>query len=163
LRLARYFGGSAALWLRLQIAYDLARAEAKLATRIAAEVTRPPRELRAGDRAARVGDGRRLFLPVLRPGGHRARQRDAVDPDLVADDHLDMARGGDHVDPLVGVARVDEDLLVLLVPAVDPVPIEGDEVLDRGNLVIRLGIAPHRVLRNLVADPDRPIGGRPLV
>ena len=39
LRLARYFGGSAALWLRLQIAYDLARAEAELATRIAAEVT----------------------------------------------------------------------------------------------------------------------------
>ena len=39
LRLARYFGGSAALWLRLQIAYDLARAEAELATRTAAEVT----------------------------------------------------------------------------------------------------------------------------
>ena len=39
LRLARYFGGSAALWLRLQIAYDLARAEAELAARIAAEVT----------------------------------------------------------------------------------------------------------------------------
>jgi antitoxin HigA-1 len=41
LRLARYFGGSAALWLRLQIAYDLARAEAELATKIAAEVTPP--------------------------------------------------------------------------------------------------------------------------
>jgi len=27
LRLARYFGGSAAIWLRLQVAYDLARAE----------------------------------------------------------------------------------------------------------------------------------------
>jgi antitoxin HigA-1 len=39
LRLARYFGGSAALWLRLQIAYDLDRAEAELATKIAAEVT----------------------------------------------------------------------------------------------------------------------------
>jgi addiction module HigA family antidote len=30
LRLARYFGGSAAIWLRLQTAYDLARAEAEL-------------------------------------------------------------------------------------------------------------------------------------
>jgi antitoxin HigA-1 len=30
LRLARYFGGSAAIWLRLQVAYDLARAEAEL-------------------------------------------------------------------------------------------------------------------------------------
>jgi plasmid maintenance system antidote protein VapI len=32
LRLARYFGGSAALWLRLQMAYDLAQ-------KIAAEIT----------------------------------------------------------------------------------------------------------------------------
>jgi addiction module HigA family antidote len=44
LRLARYFGGSAALWLRLQIAYDLARAETELAARIAAEITPPPRD-----------------------------------------------------------------------------------------------------------------------
>lgn len=39
LRLARYFGGSAAIWLRLQVAYDLARAETELAARIAAEIT----------------------------------------------------------------------------------------------------------------------------
>jgi addiction module HigA family antidote len=39
LRLARYFGGSAAIWLRLQVAYDLARAEAELAPKIAAEIT----------------------------------------------------------------------------------------------------------------------------
>lgn len=39
LRLARYFGGSAAIWLRLQVAYDLDRAEAELADRIAAEIT----------------------------------------------------------------------------------------------------------------------------
>ena len=39
LRLARYFGGSPTIWLRLQIAYDLSRAEAQLADRIAAEVT----------------------------------------------------------------------------------------------------------------------------
>jgi addiction module HigA family antidote len=39
LRLARYFGGSAAFWLRLQMAYDLARAETELAAKIAAEVT----------------------------------------------------------------------------------------------------------------------------
>jgi antitoxin HigA-1 len=38
LRLARYFGGSAAIWLRLQVAYDLAKAEAELGSRIAAEV-----------------------------------------------------------------------------------------------------------------------------
>jgi antitoxin HigA-1 len=39
LRLARYFGGSASIWLRLQVAYDLARAESELAGKIAAEVT----------------------------------------------------------------------------------------------------------------------------
>lgn len=39
LRLARYFGGSVAIWLRLQVAYDLARAEAALAAKIAVEVT----------------------------------------------------------------------------------------------------------------------------
>ena len=39
LRLARYFGGSATIWLRLQVAYDLARAEAELAAKIDAEVT----------------------------------------------------------------------------------------------------------------------------
>jgi addiction module HigA family antidote len=39
LRLARYFGGSAAIWLRLQASYDLAHAEAELAVKIASEVT----------------------------------------------------------------------------------------------------------------------------
>jgi len=39
LRLARYFGGSAAIWLRLQVAFDLARAEADLAAQINAEVS----------------------------------------------------------------------------------------------------------------------------
>lgn len=38
LRLGRYFGGSAGIWLRLQVAYDLSRAEAEFADRIAAEV-----------------------------------------------------------------------------------------------------------------------------
>ena len=38
LRLARYFGTSPAIWLRLQIAYDLSRAEAEFADKIAAEV-----------------------------------------------------------------------------------------------------------------------------
>jgi addiction module HigA family antidote len=39
LRLACYFGGSAAIWLRLQIACDLSRAETELAAKIAAEIT----------------------------------------------------------------------------------------------------------------------------
>ncbi len=39
LRLARYFGGSAAIWLRLQVSYDLARAETEFGARIADEIT----------------------------------------------------------------------------------------------------------------------------
>ena len=38
LRLARYFGTSAAVWLRLQARYDLEVAEAKMAKRISREV-----------------------------------------------------------------------------------------------------------------------------
>jgi addiction module HigA family antidote len=38
LRLARYFGGTAAIWLRLQVSYDLARAEVELGAKIVAEV-----------------------------------------------------------------------------------------------------------------------------
>ncbi len=38
LRLARYFGTSAAVWLRLQARYDLEMAEAKIAKRINREV-----------------------------------------------------------------------------------------------------------------------------
>jgi len=38
LRLARYFGTSAAVWLRLQARYDLEVAEARMARRISREV-----------------------------------------------------------------------------------------------------------------------------
>ena len=38
MRLSRYFGTSAALWLRLQVRYDLEVAEARLARRINREV-----------------------------------------------------------------------------------------------------------------------------
>jgi addiction module HigA family antidote len=57
LRPARYFGGSAAIWLRLQIAYDLARAEAELAAKIEAEVTpaAASREPGKGLRLVRLG------------------------------------------------------------------------------------------------------------
>jgi antitoxin HigA-1 len=41
MRLARFFGNSAGLWLNLQTSYELAIGEAKLGERIAAEVARP--------------------------------------------------------------------------------------------------------------------------
>jgi antitoxin HigA-1 len=39
MRLARYFGNTARFWLNLQLAYELAAAEAELGERIASEVT----------------------------------------------------------------------------------------------------------------------------
>jgi addiction module HigA family antidote len=39
MRLARYFGNGARFWLNLQVAYELATAEAELGERIASEVT----------------------------------------------------------------------------------------------------------------------------
>ena len=44
LRLARYFGTSAAVWLRLQVRYDLEMAEMQLAERIEREVKELPRQ-----------------------------------------------------------------------------------------------------------------------
>ncbi len=44
LRLARYFGTSAAVWLRLQARYDLELAEMQLAERIEREVKILPRQ-----------------------------------------------------------------------------------------------------------------------
>jgi antitoxin HigA-1 len=44
LRLARYFGTSAALWLRLQARYDLEVAERQLAQQIEREVRVLPRQ-----------------------------------------------------------------------------------------------------------------------
>src|SRR6266568_2035752 len=58
---------------------------------------------------------------------------------------------------------MNEDLLVLLVPAIDAVPVERDEILERRHLVVWVGIAPYRVLRHLVADPDRPVRRFPLI
>jgi addiction module HigA family antidote len=44
LRLARYFGTSAAVWLRLQARYDLEIAKTQLAERIEREVKELPRQ-----------------------------------------------------------------------------------------------------------------------
>lgn len=41
-RLARYFGGSATIWTRLQTTYELAQVEDTLAAKIASEVTPAP-------------------------------------------------------------------------------------------------------------------------
>ena len=59
--------------------------------------------------------------PAARLGQHDAVQRDAHG-----------ARARHEVDAVVGVARVDEDLLVLLVPVLDGIPVERHAIGDGG-------------------------------
>jgi hypothetical protein len=53
-------------------------------------------------------------------GEHRAGERNA---------HL--AVGAHHIDPVIRVAGVAADLLILLVPVIHPVPVEGDPTAQR--------------------------------
>ncbi len=54
---------------------------------------------------------------------------------------------------------MDEDLFVLLVPGVHPVPVDGHGALDLGDLLEGRLVAPDRVLRAPFAHDDVPIGG----
>lgn len=71
-----------------------------------------------------------------------------------AHDHPHLARGGAHVDPVVRVADVAEDLLVLVEPGVHTVPVDGDEPAQPLGAGERLGVVPDRVLREAVAGLD---------
>ena len=64
---------------------------------------------------------------------------------------------------MVGIARVDEHLLVLLVPVIHPIEVEGDQVLERLRSRERLGVVPGTRLERRVADPDRVVGGLALL
>jgi len=59
------------------------------------------------------------------------------------------------VDPVVRIARVDEDLLVLLVPVLDGVPVEGHAIGDGRGLRQRLRIAPDLVLGDLATEQQK--------
>jgi addiction module HigA family antidote len=69
LRLAHYFGGPAAIWLRLQLAYELARAEAELAAspRKSRLRSRQRRLKRTGQRFALVPLGASSSAPSTLP------------------------------------------------------------------------------------------------
>src|SRR5215211_4650524 len=60
---------------------------------------------------------------------------------------------------MVGVAGVDEDLLVFFVPMIHRVPIESDVPVDRWGRVYGFPVSPHGVLREAVPDPYRPVRG----
>ena len=89
----------------------------------------------------------------LEAGQRPARlcQHDAVQRDAHA------ARARHEVDAVVGVARVDEDLLVLLVPVLDGIPVERHAIGDGRRPGQDLGIAPDLVLGDLAAHADRPV------
>ena len=56
-----------------------------------------------------------------------------------------------------------EDFVVLLVPVIDAIPVERDEIPDRRDLVVRIGIGPDGILGCPVANPDRPVRSVSLV
>src|SRR6516225_4308107 len=60
---------------------------------------------------------------------------------LAIEGDLHPSRARPHIDPGIRVARVAEDLLILLDPMVDLVPIEGEVILDLRHLRQRLLIA----------------------
>ena len=82
---------------------------------------------------------------------------------LAAEHHPHLARRRDRVDALIGVARVDEDLLVLLVPAIDLAPVERGEPGELRHLVERRLVAPEDVVDIPPAEGERPVGGVPLI
>src|SRR4029077_4670906 len=77
---------------------------------------------------------------------------------LAADDHLHWPRRINDIATFIRVARMDKNFVVFREPVIDPIPIKGDVILERGDLVEWLGIAPHGILGNPVADRDAPIG-----
>ena len=68
-----------------------------------------------------------------------------------------MPRAVEHVDARVRVAGMDEDLVVLLEPLVDAVPVEREQPLDVLTPVDRIQVAPHRVLDHPLADDEVPV------
>jgi hypothetical protein len=75
----------------------------------------------------------------------------AVGHHRVLDEHLDVTRGAQHVDPVIGIAGLDEDLPVLLEPGVGLVPLEGHIAGELGHRGQRLGVGPHGILDDAVA------------
>src|SRR5262245_65711234 len=67
-----------------------------------------------------------------------------------------MTRAVEHVHPMVGIAWMDEDLVVLLVPGVELGPEEGHVIFERGMLRVGLRIAPGRVFDPAVAELQIP-------
>src|SRR3954452_18535001 len=85
------------------------------------------------------------------PGLEGDRRAAAVGQQLAADLDADVARAAATVDAVPRVARMAEDLLVLLQPAVERLPAERDVAGEVG-----IGVAPGGVLRDLAAGGDVP-------
>src|ERR1051325_966989 len=84
------------------------------------------------------------------------RRAFSVGDRLACDRDLHAERAPDRADALVGVARLNENLLVLLVPRVHGVPLEGEMVFDPRAGGRRVGIAPGGVFDRLGIGAQRP-------
>src|SRR5215831_11011288 len=67
-----------------------------------------------------------------------------------------MTRAVEHVDPVVGIAWMDEDLVVLFVPGVELAPEEGHMVFEGGMRCVGFSVAPGRILDSAVVELQIP-------
>src|ERR671916_202109 len=79
--------------------------------------------------------------------------------DLAVDRDLHVAIAIQDIDPVVGVARMNENLLTFFVPRVHCAPIECQVAGERRSAFQRLRVAPHSVLCNRISHLYRPVRG----
>src|SRR5882724_5397934 len=118
---------------------------------------------RARRQQVEAGVGDRQVVAGGQAGLEQEDAAAAVGDGLAIDHDLDAPAGGQAVDAAEGIARVDEDLLVLLVPVLHLVPVEGQVAGDVGAGGNRLRIAPGRIRDPGLADLQGIVARRALV
>src|SRR5205823_3789990 len=87
----------------------------------------------------------------------------ALGDDDVVDQDAEPARARQRVDAVKRIARVDEDLLVLLEPRIHAVEVEGEVAARVRRAGLRVDVPPRGGLGTPVADANGPVRGAPLV
>ena len=77
---------------------------------------------------------------------------------FATEENADVAAASQRVHALIGIARVDENFILLFVPGIHLVPIKSDISGDFRDALDGVLIAPNCVFRRPVPDGQRPIG-----
>src|SRR5439155_23198761 len=98
--------------------------------------------------------GIRQIVAGRRPGLEQQAWTGTLGDELAGGLHPDVAVTVQHVDPVVRVTGVDEDLVILLVPGVHLFPVEGDVILERLEAWPGIRVGPGCLLRPSLPCPD---------